>query len=200
MLCEESSDMFEELRVVLWDTEFTSWPGCNENGWDNEKGEYREIIQIGAVKVDTESMEEIDRFNKFVKPQINPELSDYIKNLTGITQEDVNQAEKLKKVTEDFLGWSEGINCYSFENDWEFVKNNLDLVDEEVEAEKDRFRDVVPVFKEEGIPAESWHSGDIAKYIDENVNLRPEHDALNDALNMLKAFQLLKDQDSSSAS
>ncbi|MFB6100790.1 MAG: exonuclease domain-containing protein [Candidatus Nanohalobium sp.] len=74
--------MFEESTIVLWDTEFTSWPGCNEHGWDNEKGEYMEIIQIGAVKVETESMEEIDRFNRFVKPQINPELSDYIKNLT----------------------------------------------------------------------------------------------------------------------
>ncbi|MFB6100789.1 MAG: hypothetical protein ABEK16_05975 [Candidatus Nanohalobium sp.] len=80
------------------------------------------------------------------------------------------------------------------------MENNLYLVDEEVEAERNRFRDVVPVFKEEGIPAESWHSGDIAKCIDETVNLRSQQDALNDALNMLKAFQLLKNQGSSSAS
>ena len=38
-------------EAVIYDLEFTTWPGALERNWLG-KGEYREIIRIGAIIVD----------------------------------------------------------------------------------------------------------------------------------------------------
>ncbi len=48
-------------------------------------GEYKEIVQIGAVRLDDGWNEEA-ALSLFIRPRINPILSDYFTNLTGITQ------------------------------------------------------------------------------------------------------------------
>ena len=55
-----------------------------------------EIIEIGAVKVNS-SGETLEEFNCFVKPTINPILSDFCKELTSITQEDVDNGLSRKE-------------------------------------------------------------------------------------------------------
>ena len=117
--------MMNQKKVVIWDTEYTSWKGCNENGWNNEKREYKEIIQIGAVKLDTQKKEILDTFDRVVRPEINPDLSDYIKNLTGITQSRVDSAEHFEKVLRDFLEWSSDLQLYSYANEFGVVQRNL---------------------------------------------------------------------------
>jgi hypothetical protein len=32
--------------MILFDLEHTSWKGCQENGWDSLKNQYKEVIQI----------------------------------------------------------------------------------------------------------------------------------------------------------
>lgn len=77
---------FERGLVVVIDTEWTSWPGFRDSGWD-QPGRWREIIQIGAVVLDADDgLVEIDAFSRLVTPVRNPKLSDYIVDLTGITQ------------------------------------------------------------------------------------------------------------------
>ena len=50
-------------------------------------GEYREIVQIGAVKLDGGSaLGERGSFELLVRPRCNPVLSDYFIDLTGIVQ------------------------------------------------------------------------------------------------------------------
>lgn len=182
--------MFEEKRVVIWDTEYTSWEGCNENGWDNEKDEYKEIIQIGAVIYDTEEQKIIDSFDKAVNPQINPELSDYIKELTGITQERVKKADKFDKVLKQFLEWSSGLQFYSYRNDLGVVKRNKELYNLNIILEEERFHDITPYFSNAGVPVDDWNSGDIAHYYDPDKELLPQHDAFHDAKNMAEAVKL----------
>lgn len=78
-------------QVVVYDTEFTSWSGFMEKGFRDE-GRYPEIIQIGAVIIDMDNGQaEIDAFSTLVLPSINPELSNYIQNLTNITQDDLDK-------------------------------------------------------------------------------------------------------------
>ncbi len=73
------------MEFIIFDTEYTSWEGCNLNGWrDWQK---KEIVQIAALKVDGKTLEVIEKFNIYVKPKINPILSDYFVQLTGITNE-----------------------------------------------------------------------------------------------------------------
>lgn len=74
---------------VIYDLEFTSWDDAMDTGW--MKANYRrEIIQIGALKVDSRTLEVTDRLSVLVRPVINPVLSDFICGLTGITQQDID--------------------------------------------------------------------------------------------------------------
>ena len=83
--------IFTEDKAVVFDLEFTSWPGANERNW-SLPDEAREVIQIGAVKIETTGdMREVDSFQILVRPLKNPILSDYIVNLTEITQEKVEK-------------------------------------------------------------------------------------------------------------
>ena len=48
-------------------------------------GEFKEVVQIGAVKLDADSFAILDEFEVLVRPRINPVLSPYFEKLTGIT-------------------------------------------------------------------------------------------------------------------
>ena len=84
------SDRFAELvsaagMLVVADLEYTSWEGALEGGW-SEPGQFREIVQIGAVRLDAgDGYAELADFSVLGRPTINPELSDYFTDLTGIT-------------------------------------------------------------------------------------------------------------------
>ena len=83
--------LFTKDKVVIFDLEYTSWPGSNERNWSLLE-EDREVIQIGATKIEvTGNMQEVDSFQIIVKPLKNPVLSDYFVDLTSITQERVER-------------------------------------------------------------------------------------------------------------
>ena len=66
--------------------------------------ESMEIIEIGAVKLN-EGFTIIDEFDSFVRPEINPVLTNFCKNLTHISQEDIAEAESFHKVFSFFINW-----------------------------------------------------------------------------------------------
>jgi inhibitor of KinA sporulation pathway (predicted exonuclease) len=77
---------------VIADLEYTSWEGALARGWDRP-GKFREIVQIGAVRVSRAvGLQETDALSLLVRPTLNPELSDYFTNLTGITNADIARA------------------------------------------------------------------------------------------------------------
>lgn len=84
------------MNFIIFDLEAT----C---GWPNEHRQ-SEIIEIGAVKVN-EKLEIVDEFQAFVKPVINPELTDFCTTLTSITQADVDSARTFGDVITDFKIW-----------------------------------------------------------------------------------------------
>src|SRR5437868_7947304 len=73
-------------HAVVFDLEFTAWQGSVAHRW-SRPGEFTELVQIGAVKVDLPSLNVVDEMNVLVRPRINPVLSDYLVELTGITNE-----------------------------------------------------------------------------------------------------------------
>ena len=81
---------FSQIRrpiAVVFDLEFTAWEGSMANRW-LRPGEFKEVVQIGAVKVDAEyAPGEI--LDVMVRPRLNPILSPYLVELTGITNEEV---------------------------------------------------------------------------------------------------------------
>lgn len=64
-----------------------------------------EIIEFPAVLIDTQNMAVCNIFQRFCKPRINPILTDFCSNLTGISQEQVNKAKEFPEVFKEFEDW-----------------------------------------------------------------------------------------------
>jgi inhibitor of KinA sporulation pathway (predicted exonuclease) len=60
-----------------------------------------ETIEIGLVVIDLESLEIVDEFQRFVRPQINPVLTHFCKKLTSIQQADVDSAGTYVEVGQE---------------------------------------------------------------------------------------------------
>jgi inhibitor of KinA sporulation pathway (predicted exonuclease) len=98
--------MTDQKRIlIIVDLEAT----CDEVETDAIRGPNREIIEIGAVKFDLDSGKEIDSFQAFVRPVINPLLSPFCRKLLNITQEDVEGAETFPFVHKTFLDWTDTV-------------------------------------------------------------------------------------------
>jgi inhibitor of KinA sporulation pathway (predicted exonuclease) len=66
-----------------------------------------ETIEIGATKCTYHHnvLHIIDSFDVFIKPYLNPKLSDFCMELTTITQKDVDSAEYFPGAIEKFQKW-----------------------------------------------------------------------------------------------
>lgn len=84
------------MNYIILDLEAT----CEENNRNFPK----EIIEIGAVKID-DNKKIIDTFNVFVKPILTNKLTNFCKQLTSIKQEDIDSAEKFSVVINEFKNW-----------------------------------------------------------------------------------------------
>jgi inhibitor of KinA sporulation pathway (predicted exonuclease) len=60
-----------------------------------------ETIEIGLVVIDLESLEIVDEFQRFVRPQIIPLLTEFCKKLTSIQQDDVDNAGTYTEVGQE---------------------------------------------------------------------------------------------------
>ncbi len=85
------------MNYIIFDLEASCWLGRPPHG-------VNEIIEIGAVKVNNYG-EVTSSFSKFVKPTINPILSDFCKKLTSISQKDVDKAKKFPDTIQEFQDW-----------------------------------------------------------------------------------------------
>lgn len=86
------------MNYIIYDLEATCWDG---NALELEQ----ETIEIGAILLN-EWGEELGSYNRFVKPILHPYLSPYCKNLTSITQDEVNAAKTFPHVIEEFKDWA----------------------------------------------------------------------------------------------
>jgi 3'-5' exoribonuclease 1 len=80
------------------DLEATCWEG-------GKTSEQMEIIEIGAVVLESSTGPILEEFDAFVKPVIHPELSEYCIQLTSIRQKEVDEADDFKTVFPRFIDW-----------------------------------------------------------------------------------------------
>ncbi|MCP4438660.1 MAG: exonuclease domain-containing protein [Aureispira sp.] len=85
------------MNYIVLDLEATCWESKN-------KADQNEIIEIGALKIN-EDGNIIGEFCEFIKPILNPQLSDFCKNLTTITQADIDTADTYNIVIKRFKKW-----------------------------------------------------------------------------------------------
>ncbi|MFN0202530.1 MAG: exonuclease domain-containing protein [Bacteroidia bacterium] len=87
------------MHYIIVDLEATCWDKATAT-----ERKPNEIIEIGAVCVN-DKQEIVGEFAAFIQPILNPILSDFCKELTTITQEEVDAAEKFPVVVEKFQTW-----------------------------------------------------------------------------------------------
>ena len=114
-------------EAVIYDLEYTTWSGALERNWSG-KDEYREIVRIGAISIDLDNLQEIEALDVFVKPSVNPTLSDYCVTLTDITNEQI-QAEgiALHEALHKFAGFVGKRNTFYYGYDILEILENLRL-------------------------------------------------------------------------
>lgn len=126
------------MNFVILDLEW------NASYSKKDKRFYNEIIEYGAVKTD-ENLNIIDTFSMLIKPQIGKKLNSRIKELTHITNEELetshNTFQKVSACFEEFLGdavlltWGtsdihalmENYGYYNKDNHPSFLKYYCDL-------------------------------------------------------------------------
>lgn len=89
------------MNYIIFDVEFNH---SFEKNRDNEILLPFEIIQIGAVKLNRD-LEEVAVFNKLIKPTYYNSIHPYIKELTGIVEDDLKNEFDFKVVFNEFLSF-----------------------------------------------------------------------------------------------
>ena len=157
--------MFDFDILVILDTEWTSWPGFRESRW-TMPGKHCEIVEMGAVKLDVhDGFREVACFETLVRPRINPRLSEYFTDLTGISQKEI-EAEGVEfpdalTAFIDFTGDDTG-RIGSFGGDNVIIDKNCRLGGLPIPFEESFFIDVAPILGEaSGRDERTFMSSDI---------------------------------------
>ena len=87
------------MNYILMDLEWNDAYCKRLNGFVNE------IVEIGAVKLD-ENFNEIDRFSQIVRSAITKRLSTRFKELTGITNEQMQKGIPFGEALERYKKWA----------------------------------------------------------------------------------------------
>ena len=180
--------------IVFYDTEFTTWEGAMARDWSGPN-EYRELVQIGAIRFGLDSLEEKEEFLVLSRPVKNPVLSDFFTTLTGITNEDLAR---------DGLSFSDAYAqfrtfcgdtptaCYG----WDARVMRENLVFNNMSATKADFDsfNIGPWFMETGAPygvKQGVNSGKLAATVGAPMASIQEHNALHDARSIAAAYRFL---------
>lgn len=180
-------------QFVLFDTEYTTWEGAQERKWTGAN-EHREIVEIGAVRVDGNTLAELDTFDVLVRPTINPELSAFFTELTHITQEMVTQRGiSFPDAMERFAAWAGLLPLASWGNDPMMLAENCALVHIPFPFGPERFFDIRTLFGAAGIRADQYYSSTIVRAFGREPE-RTGHSGLNDARTILDGLRLLRSE------
>ncbi|MBK7008166.1 MAG: exonuclease domain-containing protein [Saprospiraceae bacterium] len=171
------------MNFIIYDLEATCWRGRPPHG-------VNEVIEIGAYKVN-QLGEVLDVFNKFIKPTVNPILSDFCRQLTSISQSDVDKSKTFPHIIQEFQDWinvqEEDYNLCSWgkfeiqllKNDCKLHKLEYDWLDNNINV-KGQYHEIKGEHKLTGLKNTIKHEGMEFTGI--------HHRAISDAENLAKIF------------
>lgn len=175
--------------AVVYDLEFTAWDGSMARRW-MAPGEYKEILQIGAVKV-SDKFEPIESLNLLVRPRLNPVLSDFIQRLTGVTNAMLD--ERSVDFTEaycSFASFAGSLPIIAFGRDDLVLHDNLRLYGLKDMPAMPRFLDLRGWLVENGIDIRGMHACDVGPAAGVPFDGHT-HDGLCDALSVAAGIKAL---------
>jgi inhibitor of KinA sporulation pathway (predicted exonuclease) len=167
-------------ELVLFDLEFTAWEGSMARGW-SLPGEHREVVQIGAVRLDGRTLQETATLDLLIRPRINPVLSDYFAALTGITNAELDRrGQDFAPAYGAFLTFVGEAPVGCFGRDDRILMENLALYELHGLPRPPEAFNVKAWLVEHGIKLDGIHSGMVAKQLGIEFTGRL-HNALDDA-------------------
>ena len=177
-------------EVLIFDTEFTAWAGSVARNWRGP-GEYKEIVQIGAVILGAQDMNETASFSVLIRPVKNPVLSSYFEKLTRITNQQLESdgltfAEGIRR----FLAFAGQRPSFCYGRDDRIIAENAALL-----GMQDQWAFAPSVnlrlwLEKVGVPLAGVHSGELAAHVG-GASQGRAHDALTDARSLAEAVRYL---------
>ena len=146
--------------ITIFDLEYTAWVGSMARSWLSP-GEFREVVQIGAVTLDADSFMVEAEFEVLVRPRFNPVLSPYFERLTGITNEQLTQGVDFRTAYERFLVFAGEGPVAAFGRDEKVLEENLRLYGIKDAKPLPLFYDLRGWFAVQGVDPRGRHSCEI---------------------------------------
>ncbi len=174
--------------AVIYDLEFTAWDGSMAECW-LKPGQFREVVQIGAVMLDTLTLEETGSFEVLVKPRLNPELSAYFEALTGIANAEIaRRGIDFPDAYERFVAFAGDAQTIAFGRDDLIFEENFKLYGIKSSTRAPSYRNIAPWLRANGLHPR--HAGDVAE--EAGVTFAGQkHDALFDARSVAHGVRAL---------
>ena len=181
---------FPQLRAVIFDLEFTAWEGSVAHRW-SRPGEFTELVQIGALKIDARSFAVEDELDVLVRPRLNPVLSDYLVKLTGIANEDLAaRGVDFADAYDRFLRFADGAVIAAFGRDDLIFDFNLALYGMRGAPPLPRYVNIVPWLIENGIDPKGKNACDVGPLAGVAFEGQ-KHNALADSHSVLSGIKAL---------
>jgi inhibitor of KinA sporulation pathway (predicted exonuclease) len=178
----------EAPTITVFDLEYTAWECSMARHW-LEPGQYKEVVQIGAVKLDGRDLSILGEFDLLVRPRINPVLSSYFEALTGITNDAVAaRGVDFADAYARFADFAADGPIMAFGHDEWILEENLRLYGITEFRALPRFADLRSWFAACNIDPRGMLSCEIAPSLGLKVSGRA-HNALDDARSMALSME-----------
>jgi inhibitor of KinA sporulation pathway (predicted exonuclease) len=179
-----------DAKAVVFDLEFTAWEGSVASRW-SRPGEFTELVQIGALRVDARSFAVETEMNVLVRPRLNPVLSDYLVKLTGITNDELaERGADFTNAYDQFISFAGDGPIVAFGRDDLIFETNLKLYGIRNPSPLPRYVNIVPWLIENGIDPKGKNACDVSPLA--GVAFKGQkHNALADAHSVLAGVKAL---------
>jgi inhibitor of KinA sporulation pathway (predicted exonuclease) len=176
--------------VTIFDLEYTAWECSMARSW-LAPGELREVVQIGAVRLDADSFAVQAEFEVLVRPRFNPVLSAYFENLTGISNEQVqSRGVDFRTAYDRFLAFAGDCPIAAFGRDEKVLEENLRLYGIRDAKALPLFYDLRGWFAVQGVDPRGRHSCEIGPALGVPFVGRA-HNALDDAKSLAAGMEVI---------
>jgi inhibitor of KinA sporulation pathway (predicted exonuclease)/RNA:NAD 2'-phosphotransferase (TPT1/KptA family) len=170
--------------IIVFDFECT----CDDD--KNNKFDVQEIIEFPAVIVNAKTMQMVKAFQTYVKPSKYPNLTDFCTELTGITQEQVDNGVSIETALAMFHKFLENNNVLGSE----FVVLSCGDFDAGALKKEAEFKDIfVPSYMKEWINIKKvfpLHLYDTSKEEIVDLKIKQQKSVVTGMLDMLKHCDL----------
>lgn len=175
--------------ITIFDLEYTAWECSMARSWLTP-GEFKEVVQMGAVRLDADSFQVLDEFDLLVAPRFNPP-SAYLEKLTGITAaRAARDGLDFAVALERFLDFADGGPIAAFGRDELVLEENIRLYGLRPLRPLPLFYDLRGWFAVQGIDPRGRLSCEIGPMLGVPFQGRV-HNALDDARSLAQGMEVM---------